>query len=414
MRVYVESYGCTMNKGDADLIRGILSMNGFSLVDSLSEADLVVINTCTVKGPTERKMIKRIKEIKETNKKLVVSGCMSMAQPELVKRIHPKAILLGPKSVDKIIPAIERDSDFLDEKTPNKTDLPTAENSKIIQISEGCLGNCSYCIVKMARGQLKSFPLRNIIKRLREFVEKGRKEILLTALDTAAYGQDLGLNLADLLYEIDKIDGEFWVRVGMMNPSHALDFTDELVNAFKSEKIYKFLHLPVQSGDDDILEKMNRNYTVDDFKYIVNRFRKEIPYLTLSTDVIVGFPTETEEQFQNTYKLIEKIEPDVLNITRFSPRPFTEASRMKQIPDWIKKNRSRKINELRSRISLEKNKRWIGKRLKVLISEKGKKDDFIARTFSYKPVIVSKDGKMLNEFIEVDITGAKENYLLGS
>ncbi len=414
MRAYVESYGCTMNRGDADIIKGILSKNGYSLVDSLSEADIIVINTCTVKGPTEKKMVKRIKELKEANKKLIVSGCMSVAQPELVKQIDSKAILIGPKSVDKIVLAIEKNSDFLDEKHPNKIDLPTIENSKIIQISEGCLGSCSYCIVKKARGQLKSFPLESIIKRLKECVERGRKEIFLTALDTSAYGYDLGINLADLLFEIGEIDGEFWVRVGMMNPSNALDFIDELIDAFKSEKIYKFLHLPVQSGDNEILEKMDRKYAVGDFKYIVDEFRSKIPYLNLSTDVIVGFPTETEEQFQNTYRLIEEVEPDILNITRFSPRPYTNARKMEQIPDWIKKNRSRKINKLRARISLEKNKIWIGKRLKALISEEGKKDDFIARTFSYKPVIVSKDGKKFNEFTEINITDARENYLLGS
>jgi len=194
----------------------------------------------------------------------------------------------------------------------------------------------------------------------------------------------------------------------MMNPDNVLKILDDLIEAYRSEKIYKFLHIPVQSGDDYILKKMRRNYTVYDFEYIVNRFRKEIKNIAICTDIIVGFPGESEENFQNTVELIKRIRPDKINVTRYSIRPNTEAAKMKQVYGWVKKERSRAMHKLRMEIGYEKNKKYVGKKHEVLITEEGKRN-MVGKMFNYKSVVLNGN---IGEFKVVKIKKAAPTYLM--
>ena len=215
--------------------------------------------------------------------------------------------------------------------------------------------------------------------------------------------------LPELLERISEIEGDFRVRVGMMNPHHAVRMLDDLVEAFRSEKIYKFVHVPVQSGDEKVLKDMGRAHTVEDYEEVVSTFRRNFDDVMISTDIIVGFPTETEEAFVKSYELIRRTEPEIVNITRFSKRPFTPASKLKDIPDWIKKERSRRLTRLAREIGLKRNRRFLGKRLRVLVTKRGKGDTFMARADSYRPVIVS-EGR-LGEFLTVEVVDCTFNYL---
>ena len=274
--------------------------------------------------------------------------------------------------------------------------------------------SCSYCITSLARGKLISYPTNEIIQDICSAIRHGCKEIQLTAQDTSSYGLDTKHDLGELLRNVSKIKGEYRVRVGMMNPYTALKNIDSIIKGFEDSKIYKFLHLPVQSGDNNILKKMNRKYTKDDFLKIIKKFRDNYPYVTISTDIIVGFPTETDEQFQNTINILKTVKPDITNITRFSARPFTKAKTMKgRIKTDIVKNRSKILTELCSTISEEKNLNHIRKKYTALITENGKGDTFVGRAENYKPIVI-KEQVEIGEFIPVEITDSATTYLVGS
>jgi MiaB/RimO family radical SAM methylthiotransferase len=216
--------------------------------------------------------------------------------------------------------------------------------------------------------------------------------------------------LPELLTKICEIPADFRVRVGMMNPEFAFNILDDLIDSFSDEKVYKFVHIPVQSGDNEVLEHMRRGYDVQGFVELVNTFRKGIKDITLSTDVIVGYPTEEEDSFLKTYQLMERIRPDILNIKRFSPRPRTAAGKLKDMPDRIKKERSRKLTALHKKIGLEKNKRYMNQELEVLVTELGKNQTLLGRTNSYKQVVL-ENGK-LGEFKKIKIRKATPSYLI--
>jgi threonylcarbamoyladenosine tRNA methylthiotransferase CDKAL1 len=418
MNIYVETYGCTANKADETLLLGLLKNDGHMIVGSLQDADILILLTCTVIGTTEQRMLSRLKVFIKTQKKIIVAGCMSSVQPDLIKNLVPDAILLPPQHIQYINDIIKYDiikgekQFFIETKKPV---LPKYFNAMYapIAIAEGCRLSCSYCITHFARGKLKSFPVQEITTDVCSALKQGCKEIQLTAQDTASYGLDIGTNLGALLSQISAIPGVFRIRVGMMNPATTQKNLDSILNAYHHQKIYKFLHLPVQSGDDEILKLMNRGYTVKDFLSLINRFRKKLPALTFSTDVIIGFPTETEEQFSRTIQLIKQIKPDITNITRFSARPLTTAKTMMgRIPTHIVKERSQRMTKLCSAISLEKNQEQKGKTYTVLVTEKGKHTTFTGRTDNYKQVVL-KEPVVIGDFVPTEIIDAAPTHLVG-
>jgi len=411
MRVYLEVYGCTANKADAKIMIGLLQDHGDILVDSIDAADVIVILTCTVIDTTEQRMLSRLREFKKTGKPLIVAGCMSSVQPELVHSVVPYAYLLSPRDSHRILEVLYNESLNLE-----KYESPKLFNDIIapIGIAEGCMFSCSYCITSKARGYLQSYPIDCILKDVETAVSSGCKEIQLTSQDAASYGVDRGGTLLDLIESIKTIPGNFRIRVGMMNPVNVKKNLSSMIEIYRVDpRIYRFLHLPVQSGDNDILNKMRRGYSVEDFLYIVESFRDNYPDLTLSTDIIVGFPGETEENFSNTKKLLEEVKPDIVNITRFSARPGTVAKKLPgRVPTDVVKKRSKELTDLIPSISLEKNKGFIGKKCSVLVIEEGRNDTMVGRCDNYKPVVIHEKVS-LGDFVSVEIVDAKPNYLVG-
>jgi MiaB-like tRNA modifying enzyme len=418
MRVYFEPYGCTLNYGEARMMEALVVSNKHSIVDDAKNADLLVLVTCTVIESTERRMFKRIHELLATSKPLVVAGCMATVQKNEISALSPDIHILPP---GRLVDIVE-----LCKKAKKGTLQPSSGSSvpaggrlaprsvdAIVPIAQGCLGECTYCITRFARGELRSYPLNKITKSVSGFLSEGYREIRLTAQDTAAYGQDSGSSLPALVEKVSSIDGDFRVRIGMMNPSGLKKVMEKLIECYRSPKVFKFLHVPVQSGSDEILRKMKRDYSADEFCRLVGMFRSEFPDLTISTDIIIGFPGETDKHFGESYKLIEELKPEIVNITRYSPRPGTKAAKMdEQVPGGISKDRSRKLVKLRFEVSLKINGRFVGTKQRILITEVGKRDTLIGRTDAYRPVVI-KEKAPLGSFVDVEITGAQSVYLEG-
>jgi MiaB-like tRNA modifying enzyme len=422
MRVFLKSFGCSANTADGEVLAGCLSQAGFRLVASEAQADLLIYNTCAVKGPTENRIIDAMKQAPK-DKKLIVAGCLPMISfDRLVREVRFDGAV-GPSAGKEIVDIVNRvaagermiDLGGLERKP--KLDLPRVKSNPVVSvvpINYGCLGSCAYCCVVYARGHLRSYSVKEVVDRVRNDVADGAKEIWLTSQDTACYGVEQHSNLAELLLALDGLAGDFKVRVGMMTPNMVTDMQDRLINAFKSEKVFKFLHLPVQSGDDKTLGRMRRFYTAAEFRGIVEAFRAQFPDLTLATDVIVGFPGETEDAFERTLALLEEVKPDVTNVSKFFARPKTAAAQMRMglvEPDEIKR-RSTVTAELAKRVSLERNKRWVGWTGEVLVDEKGKvMGSWVGRNFAYKPIVVRAKEKLLGKTIMVKVVEASATYL---
>ncbi|MEM0050172.1 MAG: tRNA (N(6)-L-threonylcarbamoyladenosine(37)-C(2))-methylthiotransferase [Candidatus Bathyarchaeia archaeon] len=419
--IYIESYGCAANKADTEIMLAHIVNAGYRVVDKIEDADIILVNTCGVKKPTEDRITGRIRFFSGLNKPLIIAGCLPKINFGAIINAAPNfAAVLDPYSVDKILLALkaaengEKNRIFFSEKPIIKLEQPKIRLNKVIEIipiSEGCLGACTYCCVRFARGRLFSYPKKLIVDRLRSAVSEGVREIWLTSQDNGAYGMDIKVSLVELLKECSSIDGKYFIRVGMMNPNHAIKMLPELISVYKDEHIFKFLHIPVQSGDNEVLRMMNRKYTVEEFKSIIESFRREIPDITIATDIICGFPGESREAFKRTLELIEDVKPDIVNISKFFPRPNTPAAKMKQIDSGEVALRSRMATELVGKISLERNMRWIGWEGEILIDEKGPGDSWIGRNYAYKPIVVKSSRDLLGEFIKVRVTKAHTNYL---
>lgn len=420
MRVYCETYGCTANRGDTEIMLGQIAAAGHEVVSSLDEADVVVINTCAVKGTTHRRMLRRLRELRNSNgKRVVVAGCLPLIDLASVEEIGTFAGIISCRSVGKIAEVLdmvargEQNARMIESAPCEKPAMPKLRSSRVsavMAICEGCTSSCSYCSVKFARGGLHSFDQKSLLSEAKAAIGAGYRELLLTAQDTAAYGLDIGTSLPELLTSISSLEGRFKIRVGMMNPKNVKPILPELLEAYESDKVYKFLHLPVQSGDDEVLRLMRRGYTAGEFLEIVDEFRKHFPDLYLATDVIVGFPGEGEREFVHTCELIEKVKPDKVNLTRFSPMPGTDASRMPRPDGREVASRSRYLGMLCRKIGHEQNKSYIGRVMEGLVVEPGEKGGYVARLPNYKPAVVADGG--LGEFINVKIIEARPTYLM--
>ncbi len=402
----MEVYGCAANQGDASIMKGILVERGHELVESLDEADASIIVTCTVIDTTQQRMINRIRELNK--KPLIVAGCMASAQQDLVKKVAKNALLLPPRYIHCVADLLEGKNEFY---YMPKAGLPRKIDIRLnIPISDGCLYNCSYCITKKARGNLTSYNLKDIVKDIENAIKNGCKEIRLTSQDTASYGKDIGESLPHLINEVADLEGDFRIRVGMMHPLSAHKIFDELMEAYKNKKVYKFLHLPLQSASPKILKAMRRGYDYELFKDLVFEFRKKFKDSSFATDIIVAFPNESQEDFEITLSALEEISPDVTNITRFSPRPHTDAWNMKRLPTQIAKERSRILTCVATKIAYENNKKLVGRTYEVLVLEEYKEWK-IGKTDSYKSVFLKKAN--IGEFINAKIIDATPTHLNG-
>ncbi|MBS3136178.1 tRNA (N(6)-L-threonylcarbamoyladenosine(37)-C(2))-methylthiotransferase [Candidatus Woesearchaeota archaeon] len=416
-KVHFITQGCSANHADSEIMEGILSDKGHEIVDDENSADIIVYNTCTVKGKTETYFRKKLKEL-ERKKKVIIAGCIPQAEKN--KEQFKEHSIIGTFQIDKIDYAVNETMEgnlvtLLKRENKSRLNLPkTRKNSiiEIVPINDGCLGSCTFCKTKQARGNLFSYPENDIIRHISKAIEDGAKEIWLTSQDTAAYGKDKGSSIIELLGKITGIERDFMLRVGMGNPDFLKDCAEKYASAIKHNRVFKFVHIPVQAGSDKVLRDMRREYTVNDFKKIVMKLREEIPSITISTDIICGFPTETEDDFRETLKLVDDIRLDVINISRYFPRPGTAAALMAQLDGNILKNRTGRLTELFRRIALENNRKWLGWEGNVLIDEVGKNSTSIGRNYAYKQVVV--DGVLeIGLEMKVRITGCTPFCLKG-
>jgi MiaB-like tRNA modifying enzyme len=418
VRFYLETFGCKFNQAETELIRKILKENKFEEA-SEKEADFIILVTCGVVEKTERKIIKRAIELKKLGKKIIFAGCLPLISPEISQKIAdgligPSNILDLPRVVKKVLK--DKKAKALKQKPIDKAKLrsfviPKNTCTAIVPISEGCLSFCSYCATRLAKGRLRSFDKKEILENIKEALKSGAKEIQLTSQDLGIYGLDKGkFLLPELLKEISEIKGDFRVRLGMMNPKFAGKIFGKILKILEDKKFYKFLHLPLESGSNKVLKDMKRGYKVEEFLKMVLEFKRKFKNSLLATDIIVGFPTETEKDFKETISVIKKIKPEILHLFRYSKRKGTEAEKLKDLPDRIKKERSRILTKIWKEILKEKSEKYLGKKFETLITEK-RGNTFLARLPSYKAVIL-KEGK-LGKFVKVKIVGAKPNYLIG-
>lgn len=419
MNFYLQTYGCKLNQADSELIRGLLKDYQES---SKEEADFIILNTCGVVEKTERKILKEAADLKKKGKKIIISGCLPLISFEKCEKIADG--IIGPTNISSIPLIIEKvlkgeKAIDIKKKKIDKSNLCLKKKrgerkscSAIISIAEGCLGSCSYCATKFARKELVSFDIKNIVKEAESVINSGFKEIQLTSQDLSVYGMEKGKQmLPQLLKELTKIEGDFRIKLGMMNPGHALKMIDQLLKAYESDKIYKFIHIPLQSGDNELLKKMNRGYSATDFVKVAQTFKKKFKDGIIATDIIVGHPLETEESFNKTIKVIKKIKPDIIHIFKFSKRKGTPDFNLKDYPDKIKKERSRILTELFESSNLENNKKYLNKKFNVLIIEK-RKGKYLARTESGRAVVL--DRGEIGTFAKVKIVDYRWNYLIAS
>jgi len=424
MRVFLRNFGCSSNLADGEVLAGCLTSAGFTLVNSENDAEVVIYNSCAVKGPTENRIINALKHIPR-GRKIVVTGCLPLISFERLSREIQFDGVAGPAIGKNIVEVVQRVvkgekvvalADALTTQPPlNLPRIQTNAVVSVIPVNYGCLGSCAYCCVIHARGRLRSYPINAITERVKVDLFSGTKEFWITSQDTACYGRDIGTNIAELLHTLSRIEGDFHIRVGMMTPNIVSPILPQVIEAFSSPKVYKFVHLPVQAGDDEILKKMRRCYTTKEFKDIAAQFKKAFPQLTLSTDVICGFPGESSEAFEKTLNLLKEVKPDVVNVSKFFARPKTAALKMKE--EFVElneiKRRSILAAQLAKKIALERNQQWLGWRGEILVNEKGKvQNSWVGRNFAYKPItVISGKEDLLGKTVRVKIVNAFPTHL---
>ncbi len=432
VRVAFEGYGCTLSYGESRRTRALAEEAGWETTDDASTASVVVMHTCTVIGRTERSMLRRIDTLAMSGRLVLVAGCLPRAQAEAVEAMEEELIVpvLGQEPEDvvevlrRVDPSLLDDPMFLPEVEAHRGSVPdpARRTDAIVPIAAGCLGRCSYCITRLAWGPLSSSPVERVVAPAREWLAQGFREVQLTAQDTGSWGRDLegGQRLPDLVRAVASIEdapGEYRVRVGMLNPDSLEPIFDDLVEVLRLPRVYRFVHLPVQAGSDRILQQMRRNYTATGWEGLVVRLRKAVPDVTLHTDVICGFPGETDEEFEETLDLLRRVRPDVTNVKGFSPRPHTEAATMEgAIEGPVMKRRTRRASTLAEEMNTKALSFHEGEEVEVLVTEVGKvgTDTMMARDGRYNPVVVDDAPDLeVGSTTRVRLLEARGVYLLG-
>jgi MiaB-like tRNA modifying enzyme len=402
--VYLETYGCTLNQSESEEIVNLL--RGHNVVESAHDAQIIVLNTCAVVERTEKRMLKRIKQLyrQSENRKLIISGCLAEQLGGRLRAEYPELVVVRSDHVASYINALYK-------RQPAAT-FERCITAKV-KIAHGCQGSCSYCIVRLIRGPTASRSIEAILHDVHRRLQNGAQQIFLAAQDAAAFGQDCGCTLSDLVEALCELEQDFRIRIGMMNVSSILNILEELVQMFGHPKVYKFLHLPVQSGSDRVLALMERGHTIADFKRVVQVFRQTFADVTTSTDFIVGFPTESDDDFRATMRLLRAVRPLKVNITRFSPRIGTKAFNLEPVVSRITKERSRMLTAEHHRIAYEENIQSLGKTYSALAVERGKNQSTILYTDSYRPIVVKRELPLGIRYT-VEVAGATPTYLIGT
>ena len=425
-KLFIETYGCQMNVADSEVVASVMKMAGYDTTDTLDAADTIFINTCSIRDNAEQKIFSRLNQLnalrRNRKRRLIVGiiGCMAERLKEVLINEYDVDIVAGPDSyleLPNLIASAEAGEKAIE------TTLSTTETyrdiipqrisgnkvSGYISIMRGCNNFCTYCIVPYVRGRERSRRPEDIIGEVRELVSQGYKEIMLLGQNVNSYGNDLGgeCSFPQLLRELNKIEGDFWIR---FMSSHPKDASKELIDAiFDCEKVAKHLHLPVQSGSSAVLDRMNRRYTIEKYLGIVDEIRRRDDDFSLTTDIIVGFPNETDEEFRATLDVIKKVRYDNIYSFIYSKRSGTKAAEMPDsISDEEKGHRMRELLEVQREVSTEHYKRFIGRTMRVLVDGVSKKKDGWLTGKSSEFIIVEFEGdsSLIGQFADVEITDA--------
>lgn len=430
----ITTYGCQMNVHDSEKIAGILEGKGYMPTISKENADIIVFNTCCIRDSAEQKALNHIgqlRKFKKANPELIIAvvGCMSQQQgyAEMFKQKYPYVdIVLGTRNVSELSRILDsykekrakfRSNDLLEEFLNIDETMPSVRTSypnAWINIIYGCNNFCSYCIVPHVRGRELSRSMDKILSEVKECVDGGFKEITLLGQNVNSYGKDLndGTSFAKLLKEIDKIEGKFRIR---FMTSHPKDLNEEIVGIIANSKnICKNIHLPVQAGSDITLKAMNRRYDSRHYLSLIEMIRKKMPQCGITSDVMVGFPTETEEDFLDTLNLVKTAKFSTAFTFVFSPRKGTEAEKMPQIEESVKKDRIMRLVALQNSITREESKKYLNKEFEVLVEGEGKEDGIVCgRTDSGRLVSFQGEKENIGEFVTVKVTAARTASLFG-
>jgi len=428
MKVFIETYGCQMNVADSELVISILQNSNFRIAENIDDADVILFNTCSVRQHAEDRVLGRINNEmsrkREKNIKLGVIGCMAQRLSEELHKMNTNIdFVVGVDSYNnlpKIIDDLFNNNDFRIDTTINNNEIykdiyPVHQGkfNAFITIMRGCNNFCSYCIVPYTRGRERSRPLDDILKDVKKVGKKGFKDVTLLGQNVNSYHFE-GINFAELLRKVNQIDSIKRIR---FVTSHPKDLSDEVIGVIaNSEKVCEHLHLAMQSGDDEILKRMNRGYTSEHFFSIVRKLRKSIPEIAITTDIITGFPGETEEQFQRTYDLMKKIEFDYAFTFKYSPREGTKASEFSnQIPEEIRLHRLQELIMIQQKITTKKYKDQIGKIKEIYVEKISKKnpDELAGKSRDFKITVFKGDTALIGQFHKVKIIDAQGWTLKG-
>jgi len=423
--IYIQTFGCTANQNNSEILNGILTQSGYQITNNQDIADIIILNTCIVKQKTEDKIKRKIQDLKkQKNKLIIITGCMPETDAKVIQQLNNKAILLGTHHMRDISNLIKdhqdnklKDKKYLDYQREEKLNLPKLPINKLIsicQISEGCLGNCSYCKTKLAKGKLFSYSEQDIIKTIESDLKQGAKEVWITSQDNANYNLDNGeQKLPELLKKILNLNHKFKLRLGMMDPNNVFPILDKLIEIYKHPKMYKLLHIPIQAGSNKILKHMNRLYTIEQTEQIIKKFKKQIPNITISTDIIVGYPTETKQDHKQNLDFIKKIKPDVFNLSKFSSHKQTSAGKLKPLLIKTIHKRAKELMDEHRKTALQNKKKFLNKTIKVFVNKKISENLFEARDENYNIVLVNSKDDLLGKNIKVKIKNIGVHHMIG-
>ncbi len=419
--IYIKSYGCQMNVYDSDRMKDLFSDKGYKITKDISKANITILNTCHIREKAVEKVysdIGRIKKIKnnKNNMKLVVAGCVAQAEGNEIKKRSPIVdFVVGPQSYHELPDMIDNlkkplSSEFLqNEKFKNLIYNSSKQSSEFLSIQEGCDKFCSFCVVPYTRGPEFSRPIEDIINETKKYASSGIKEIILLGQNVNAYhGISRDGKSRNLSYLINKISEIEEIKRIRYMTSHPIDMEDTLINEHATNsKLMPFLHLPIQSGSDSILKKMNRKHTVEDYLKIVDKIRNVKPDIALSSDFIVGFPDESDKDFEYTMKFIEKVKFVIAYSFIYSPRPGTPAQHKDNIDNATKKARLSALQSLLTEQQINYNKSFLNKDMEVLFEKEGRhKNQYIGRTIYNQSTFITSEEKLINKILQVRITNS--------
>lgn len=400
---------------------GMLAAQGYSIVDNKDDAQVWILNSCTVKNPSQDVFINEVRAGQKAGSKVVVAGCVPQGQPK--NKDLEGLSMIGVQQIDRVVEVVEQalQGNTMRVMGQKKTagaplDLPKIRKNRLIEIipiNTGCLNQCTYCKTKHARGDLRSYPVAEIVARAKRVIAEGVVEIWLTSEDTGTYGRDINTSLPDLLWALVEVLPEgVMMRVGMTNPPYILEHLEEVARVLRHPRVYSFLHVPVQACSDQVLKDMRRKYTCAEFCQVVDFLCEHVPEMTIATDIICGFPTETAADFDETLQIVEKYKFPILNISQFYPRHGTPAARMKKVPTVEVKRRSRAMTKLFD--SYRTRDHLLGRVEPVLITEIAHdKKHFVGHTKRYDQVILPMDDTIMGKMVLAKFVDTGKHYLTG-